>query len=160
MRRMTYFVMALAMVLGFTQCKKEQIEPQNAGNSVSITLEVNSGASTGSATEGSKAEVDPPHVNFIEHDTILVASNGKYVGYLVYNGMTFSGNISDPTVGEPLYFYFLGNKIKVSTLTPGTTGECTVNISDQTDYPHLPVISMGVSIILIVKKISKSRSMH
>ena len=146
MRRMTYFVMALAMVLGFTQCKKEQIEPQNAGNSVSITLEVNSGASTGSATEGSKAEVDPPHVNFIEHDTILVASNGKYVGYLVHNGASFSGNISNPTEGKPLYFYFLGNKIKVSTLTPGTTDGCTVNISDQTVYPHLPVISMGVSI--------------
>ena len=140
MRRMTLFLMALAMVLSITQCKKEQIEPQNAGNTVSITLEVND------VNKGSRAEVDPPHVNFIEHDTILVASNGKYVGYLVHNGTTFSGDITDPTEGKPLYFYFLGNKIIVSTLTPGTTGECTLNISDQTDYPHLPVISMGVSI--------------
>ncbi len=138
MRRMTLFLMA--MVLGFTQCKKEQIETQNDGNTVSITLEVND------VNKGSRAEVDPPHVNFIEHDTILVASNGKYVGYLVHNGTTFSGDITDPTEGKPLYFYFLGNKIIVSTLTPGTTGECTLNISDQTDYPHLPVISMGVSI--------------
>lgn len=140
MRRMTLFLMALAMVLSITQCKKEQIEPQNAGNTVSITLEVDD------VNKGSRAEVDPPHVNFIEHDTILVASNGKYVGYLVHNGTTFSGDITDPTEGKPLYFYFLGNKIIVSTLTPGTTGECTLNISDQTDYPHLPVISMGVSI--------------
>ena len=140
MKKLTFIVMTLALVLGFTQCKKEQVDSQNEGNTVRITLDVNEG------NKDSRAGVDPPHVNFIEHDTILVASNGKYVGYLVHNGTTFSGDITDPTEGKPLYFYFLGNKIIVSTLTPGTTGECTLNISDQTDYPHLPVISMGVSI--------------
>ena len=145
MRRMTYFVMALALVLGLAQCKKEQPTPQSEGNVVMITLNVDGGASTGSATNGSRAEVDPPHVTFVEGDTILVASDGKYVGYLVHNGSTFNGNITNPTVDQPLYFYFLGNKIKVSTLTAGTTNECTVNISDQSNYPHLPVISMGVS---------------
>ncbi len=146
MKRMTCFVMALALVLGLAQCKKEQpLEPTNEGNVVNITLNVDSGASTGSATNGSKVVVDPPHVNFVEGDTILVASNGKYVGYLVHNGTAFSGGITDPTAGQPLYFYFLGNKIKVSTLTAGTTNECTVNISDQTGYPALPVISMAPS---------------
>lgn len=146
MRRTLYFVMALALVLGLSQCKKEQpLEPTNEGNVVNITLNVDGGASTGSATGGSRAEVDPPHVNFVEGDTILVASDGKYVGYLVHNGTTFSGGITDPTAGQPLYFYFLGNKIKVSTLTAGTTNECTVNISDQTGYPALPVISMAPS---------------
>ncbi len=145
MRRMTYFVMALVLVLGLAQCKKEQPTPQSEGNVVMITLNVDGGASTGSATNGSRAEVDPPHVTFVEGDTILVASDGKYVGYLVHNGSTFNGNITNPTVDQPFYFYFLGNKIKVSTLTAGTTNECTVNISDQSNYPHLPVISMGVS---------------
>ena len=137
--------MALALVLGLAQCKKEQPTPQSEGNVVMITLNVDGGASTGSATNGSRAEVNPPHVTFVEGDTILVASDGKYVGYLVHNGSTFNGNITNPTVDQPLYFYFLGNKIKVSTLTAGTTNECTVNISDQSNYPHLPVISMGVS---------------
>ena len=146
MKRTLCFVMALALVLGLAQCKKEQpLEPTNEGNVVNITLNVDSGASTGSATNGSKAEVVPPHVNFVEGDTILVASDGKYVGYLVHDGTTFSGGITNPTEGQPLYFYFLGNKIKVSTLAAGTTNECTVNISDQTGYPALPVISMAPS---------------
>lgn len=149
MKRMTYFVMALALVLGLAQCKKEQPTPQNEGNVVMITLDVDGGASTGSATDGSKAEVDPPHVNFVDGDTILVASNGVYVGYLVKStegGVSkFRGSITDPTDGEPLYFYFLGNKQNSKTLTAGSTTTCTVSISDQTGYPTLPVISMGVS---------------
>lgn len=138
MKRMTYFVMALALVLGFTQCKKEQIEPQSEGNDVRITLNVNNGNNN-----GSRAEVVPPSVDFETGDEILVASNGHYVGTLTYNGTNFSGDITDPVVGEPLYFYFLGNK--QGTLTVGDEG-CIVDISDQTNYPHLPVISMGVSI--------------
>ena len=142
MKRTLCFVMALALVLGLSQCKKEQpLEPTNEGNGVRITLNLENGNGN-----GAKAEVVPPNVNFVEGDTILVASNGKYVGYLVHNGTAFSGDITNPTEGQPLYFYFLGNKIIVSTLTAGTTDECTVNISDQTGYPALPVISMGVSI--------------
>lgn len=147
MRKLTYFVMALALVLGFTQCKKEQIEPQ--GGKVNITLNVENGASTGSATDGSKVNVNPnssPMVTFGNGDRILVAYDGKYVGYLVHNGSNFSGTISasgDNT--KPLYFYFLGNCVDVSGLTAGTTTSCTANISDQTNYPHLPVISMAPS---------------
>ncbi len=41
MKRMTYFVMALALVLGFTQCKKEQVHtPENETKTVNITLNV------------------------------------------------------------------------------------------------------------------------
>ena len=140
MKRMTYLVMALALVLGLAQCKKEKIEPQNEGNSVMITLDVTNGNNN-----GSRAEVDPPHVNFENGDQILVASGGKYVGALTRENNVFSGSITDPEEGEPLYFYFLGNKVDVETLTPGATDECTVNISDQSNYPHLPVISMGKS---------------
>ena len=136
MRKLTYFVMALALVLGFTQCKKEQIEPQ--GGKVSITLNVENNNS-------SRAEVDPPHVSFKTGDQILVAYDGKYVGTITHNGTYFSGNI-DATGNntKPLYFYFLGNK-DAGTLTAGTTSSCTVNISDQTGYPTLPVISFSAS---------------
>ena len=141
MRKLTFIVMALAMVLGFTQCKKDQLEPQDLGEKVNITLNVNS------SNNSSRAVVTPPSVAFETGDQILVASNGHYVGTLTHNGTNFNGDITDPVVGEPLYFYFLGNKA-TGTLTPGTSGStsCTVNISDQTNYPHLPVISMGVSI--------------
>ncbi len=41
MRRTLYFVMALALVLGFTQCKKEQVNtPENETKTVNITLNV------------------------------------------------------------------------------------------------------------------------
>lgn len=139
MRRMTFFVMTLAIVLGFTQCKKEQIEPQSEGNTVRITLDVNEG------NKDSRAEVNPPYVAFKEGDNILVAYDGKYVGTLTHNGIRFEGNIDATENGEqPLYFYFLGNE--QGTLSIGAT-TCTVNISDQTDYPHLPVISMAPSTV-------------
>ena len=138
MRRMTYFVMALALVLGLAQCKKEQlVEPQ--GEQVRITLNVNNGNS-------SKAEVVPPHVNFVNGDQILVASGGHYVGTLTYDGTNFSGDITNPAEGEPLYFYFLGNNAVLNAPVDDEIKGCTVNISDQTGYPALPVISMGVSI--------------
>lgn len=141
----TTLLLSALMLLGMTNCKKKVVEPiaqPTNGNKVAITLNVGGGA---------KAEVDPPHVNFETGDQVLVASNGRYVGTLtgtiVDANVTFSGDITDPVVGEPLYFYFLGNK-DTGTLTAGTSGStsCTVNISDQANYPHLPVISMGVSI--------------
>ena len=59
MKKMAIFVAAFVLTLGLAQCKKEQpITPQNTeGNLVHLT--VNVGASTGSATNGSRADVDP-----------------------------------------------------------------------------------------------------
>ena len=48
MKRMTYFVMALALVLGLAQCKKEQPTPQSEDNVVMITLNVGGGNNNGS----------------------------------------------------------------------------------------------------------------
>lgn len=137
MKKMTCFVMALALVLGLAQCKKEQPqEPQ--GEKVRITLNVDGNK----AADGTRADVTPPSVTFVYGDQILVASNGVYVGTLTKNGENFSGEITDPTEGQPLYFYFLGNK--QGTLENGAK-TCTVNISDQTTEAGLPVISMGKS---------------
>ena len=135
MKRMTYFVMALALVLGLVQCKKEQPEtPQNEANSVMITLVVK-------GNNNAKADVDPPEVTFENGDEIIVACNGHYVGTLTHNGTIFIGDIENATIGQYLYFYFFGN------VTPQFFGsdrsECTVYIGDQTG--DLPVISMGPS---------------
>ena len=141
MKKMTYFVMALAFVLGLAQCKKEKIEPQNEGNTVRITLNV------GGGDNGSRAEVVPPSVNFVDGDQILVAYDGKYVGILERSNSQFSGEITITQNGDqPLYFYFLGNKQDNESLTKGSTTSCTVNISDQTNPNDMPVISMGRSL--------------
>ena len=145
MRRMTYFVMVMALLLGFTQCKKEQIEPQSEGNGVRITLNVeNGGASTGSATDGSKVDVDPYHspmVTFENGDKILVGYDGKYVGTLTHNGSQFAGDIVATVNGtQKLYFYFIGNKQGVISVGDES---CTVNISDQS--AELPVLSFSAS---------------
>lgn len=160
MRRMTCIVMALAVVLGLAQCKKEQpLEPQ--GEQVRITLNVDNGASTGSASDGSKVIVNPnssPMVTFENGDKILVGSGGKYVGTLTHNGEHFAGSITDPTEGQPLYFYFLGNK-DAGTLAAGTSTTCSVNISDQTS--NLPVISMAPSTVSYSSSVnSYSAALH
>lgn len=136
MRRMTYFVMALALVLGFTQCKKEQTAPQNETEGVRITLTVDGGSSN------SKVEVDPnapvgyATVTFEDGDVIYVGNNGAYCGYLQYSGTQFSGTVNPTSEADYLHFYFMGNK--------GTTSQPTsVNITDQTS--KYPVISYARS---------------
>ena len=142
----TTLLLVALMLIGMTNCKKKIVEPiiqPTGGNKVAITLNVGGGA---------KAEVDPPHVNFEENDKILVAHDGEYVGTLTYTEYGtgiyhFEGNI-DASVAEPaqkLYFYFLGNMQNDASLTAGSTTSCTVNISNQTDYPTLPVISFSAS---------------
>ena len=145
MKRLGMIVMAGLLVLGLTQCKKEQTNnTQSEGNVVRIALNV--GPSTGSGTNnGSRVNVDPDameQVTFASGDQIVVASNGAVVGTLEHNGTNFTGDINSPTEGQLLYFYFLGNK--QGTLQTGAT-TCTVNISDQTN--ELPVISMGKSTV-------------
>ena len=136
-RKGTALLLAFGLLLGFAQCKKEQpLEPETQNGKVSISLAVN-------GNNNSRAIVDPPHVTFSLGDQILVVSDGHYVGTLNYNGSIFSGDITDPVEGEPLYFYFLGNN--QGAMSVGDDG-CTVNISDQSNAPYLPMISMGASI--------------
>ena len=139
MKRISTIVMALALVLSLSQCKKnEQNNAENQGEAVTITLDV-------SGNSGSRVSVNPNTgtVDFENNDQIIVASGGKYVGTLTYNGTLFTGAISNATEGYPLQFYFLGNVTPAETLTSGITESCSVVISDQTE--HLPVISAAPS---------------
>ena len=133
MKKMTYFVMALAMALGFTQCKKEQIaSTENEGEKVTITLKLNN---------GSRGHIEPGEntaaVVYDNGDVIMVGFNGAYVGDLTTtDGSTFSGNVNisgEPTDGK-IHFYYLDGKSQTVN-----NGQCTVDISDQTS--GLPVIS-------------------
>lgn len=160
------WALATVLALAFTQCKKEEtpavtptddttetltnapILPQ--GETVHITLKVNQ-------NNDEKLDVTPPHVNFENGDTLYVASDGKYVGYLLYVGSNseFVGDITGATAGQPLYFYLLGNRgvngISWTVANEVTTG-CSLDISNQHDYfagqpanKQLPVVSCAPS---------------
>ena len=135
MKRISFIVLALALLVALPQCKKEQNAQTN--ETVAITLDVRNG--------GTRMDVNTVtgEVTYEEGDVIYVVSSGKYIGTLTHNGTNFSGPITNPTVGEPLHFYFLGNVTPAETLTTGTTESCSVVISNQTE--HLPVIEYAPS---------------
>lgn len=139
MKRISFIITALLLLVALTQCKKEeQVSHTNEGNTVDITLNIKDGG-------GSRVNVNTATgaVNYESGDKIYVVSGGKYVGMLTHNGTCFGGTITDPTVGEPLYFYFLGNVTPVETLVTGVTTICSVDIGDQTE--RLPVIECAPS---------------
>lgn len=128
----------MALVMTFSQCKKDdKIMPTAEGEKVLVTLKIGSNSN-------SKVVVTPETggVTFENGDVIHVASNGVYVGTLAYdsNLSRFSGNITEPTEGQKLHFYFLG---KMTPEFSTDNSQCSVIISDQTT--KLPVISYNTS---------------
>ena len=127
---------ALAMMLGFTQCRKnlETIATAPA-NGVYITLDVDGGSRVVVNPNGAATYAT---VKFEAGDIIYVGNNGKYCGHLTHNGTKFAGEIT-PTSGDDtdyLHFYFMGNK-------GGESEPTSVSITDQKD--KYPVISYGRS---------------
>lgn len=149
----TTCVLALAMVLAFTGCKKK-IEPiVNSGETVHINLNI---------ANGGRHEIlleDAPGyspVNYKAGDSIYVGHNGKFQGILVCqsDGGPFSGDITAPNEGDTMYFYFLGKYIKrriSADPVKGTTESFTIDISNQksmnsyasSESLRLPVLSIG-----------------
>ena len=146
MKKLAFFAIATALVLGMSQCKKEQPQSQQEpeGEKVTITLDVSGGGNAG-RSEWVHVDTELGQVSFEQDDVIYVGSGGKYVGKLKHDGNQFVGNINVDflAVNQKLWFYFLGNK-ETEYLTAGTTTTCTVDISDQTSV-KLPVISMSES---------------
>ena len=138
MKKISMILMAFALTLTMSQCKKNEVQPTSNDEVVTITLDVTKNNSSRVVVNPSTGTVD-----FETGDKIYVGSGGKYVGFLTHNGTNFGGNITNPTENQPLQFYFLGNVTPTETLAAGTTEECSVIISDQTE--HLPVISCAAS---------------
>ena len=139
MKKVSMVLAAVVLVLGLSQCKKqEQQTTTDTNGTVAITLDVR-------ANNGSRIDVNTTTgtVKFKTGDVVYVASGQKFVGTLTNNGNTFAGNITNPTEGELLYFFFLGNRTPEESLTPGSSTSCSVNISDQTS--GYPVISFATS---------------
>ena len=135
MKKIGIIVSALAFLVVLTQCKKES---QPIHEAVTITLDLK-------GNQGTRMDVNTVtgEVTYQNGDVIYVASAGHFIGTLTYNGTNFSGGITDPAVGQPLHFYFLGNVTPAETLSAGSTTSCSVVISDQTE--HLPVIEYAPS---------------
>ena len=96
--------MALALVLGFSQCKKEQVNtPENETKTVNITLKVGSNG-------GSKHDINTTTgaVSFQNGDVIYVGNGSTYIGTLTYDGTIFSGSIDQPDNNTEIYFFFVG----------------------------------------------------
>ena len=134
-------MMAFALLLGMTQCKKETTNTNNDNTeSLSITLKVDNG------DNGDRLNVYPSTgaVIFTEGDSIFVGNNGKYVGTLKFRDGLFQGTVSgDLSTDDFLHFYFVGNKPTFpTTLSAGTTSY-TVDISNQST--GLPAISYAPS---------------
>lgn len=139
MKKFGIIAVAMALLVGLSQCKKENLTtPEQVGEKVHITLNVG-----GSNNNRVNVNTACGEVAFEENDVIYVASNGVYVGTLAYNGTQFSGNVTDPVEGQKLHFYFLGNVDLTESLAEGTSTECSVVISDQ--RTKLPVISYAPS---------------
>ncbi len=134
--------MACLMVLGLTQCKKNEPSANNTadnGNRVSITLTLDKGGQRVHPEE----ENGVANVVYDNGDVVYVGSNGKYMGCLTYDGSVFAGSINDAaTEGEPLQFIFMGGQT-IDGLTEASSTECVFNIGNQSN--GLAVISCAPS---------------
>lgn len=148
MKRLSTIIMALALVLGMSQCKKQETPTNgNGGEKVYVTLNVNNGESldVNVNDNGGRHAVAPNlgMIQFRNGDTLYVGNNGRYIGKLGYTNGAFSGELEEPTGDDYLHFYFLGGKAPETGITAGTTTDFTISIADQRQ--NLPVLCYGAS---------------
>ena len=151
MKKLSTIIMALALVLGMSQCKKQEItEPAtpNANPGVRITVNVGENENKGGKGEnGERHNIAPAYglFSFSSGDHLYVGHNGEYVGTLTFANGFFSGDIfPDQTVtDQPLHFYFVGNAVVTGTPTVNQTTSLSINIANQST--NLPVLSYGAS---------------
>ena len=139
MKKLNAIIIAMALVLGLGQCKKQETPTSNNTEDgiVYITVKVGNG--------GAKHAVYPNHglYAFDNGDILYVGNNGHFVGTLEYQDGAFSGGISSPSTSDYLHFYFLGGKTPADAPEAGTTTSFTISIADQSD--NLPILSYGRS---------------
>ena len=141
-RKSIMMILVLAMMLLFTQCRKNLENMASGSENVRITLKVNN---------GSRYDVNIANgkVTYTEGDVIYVGNEGKYIGTLtclkVGDEYEFSGDITNPQTTDYLHFYFVGGLTPDNilpdegSLAVGETTSFDVDISDQSS--KLPVLS-------------------
>ena len=145
MKKISTFIMALALVLGLSQCKKQETPatPDAVGNKVYISVKANG------SNDGNRYEVygETGGGVYEDYDKIYVGNGSQYLGTLTYYDGVFGGEITEPAQGDHLYFYFIGGGHELS-IQPGQTSY-DVDISDQRSDDrmpmNLPVLAFGKS---------------
>ena len=149
MKKLSTIIMALALVLGMSQCKKQETPttgnttPTNPGVHITVNVGDQDGKD-GKDDNGEKHNIAPAYglFSFSNNDTLYVGHNGKYVGCLKYTNGFFDGTIyPDDVDNQPLHFYFLGGK---GPKNP-TLNETAFSISIADQSTNLPVLSYGAS---------------
>lgn len=112
MKKLTLIVAALALVMGFSQCKKDNLTPND--NRIQITLNANYGGDRTSFTPGTSSTQGSFGWSSEVTEYINVSGNNSgYLGYLTNENNigfgTFTGSIATPVGDETLYFFYLGN---------------------------------------------------
>ena len=154
MKRLSTIIMALALVLGMSQCKKQETnDPATPNANEGVYITVNAGGNDdkdendGKDDNGDKHAISPALglFAFQNNDVLYVGHNGEYVGSLTFSNGFFSGTIyPDQTVtDQPLHFYFIGNAAVTGTLVENETTSLSISIADQS--ANLPVLSYGAS---------------
>lgn len=147
MKRLSTIIMALALVLGMSQCKKQEIPTNgNSGEKVYVTLNVNNGESIAVNVDNGGRHAVAPNLGVMQFrngDVLYVGHDGKYIGQLTYNNGAFGGPLNAPTSNDFLHFYFLGGKTPTTAPTAGTTTSFNISIDNQTS--NLPVLCYGHS---------------
>ena len=154
MKKLSTIIMALALVLGMSQCKKQETPTNgNGGEKVHITLNVSNGESLNVNVNdnGGRHAVAPNLgvVQFTAGDKLYVGNNGRYIGQLTYTNGAFGGDLELPTGNDYLHFYFVGNAA-LSEPLPETIEEGTAEITSRTisiadQSQNLPVLCYGHS---------------
>ena len=146
MKKIITLIIALALVLGLSQCKKnvEQIATVTPGvNGNLVHISVNAG-------HGDKHVVYPESGAYVfeNGDKLYVGNNGHYVGTLEYYDGAFSGDIETDTTTyhDFLHFYFIGGEYAGTLYTSGNDATTSFewSIADQTGS-KLPILSYGHS---------------
>ena len=151
MKRLSTIIMALALMLGMSQCKKQETPttgnttPTNPGVHITVNVGDQDGKD-GKDNNGEKHNIAPDYglFAFTQGDVLYVGHNEKYVGMLTFNGACFDGTIyPDANATDKLHFYFVGNADVTGTPTEGETTSLSISIADQS--ANLPVLSYGPS---------------
>jgi hypothetical protein len=152
MKKLSTIIMALALVLGMSQCKKQETPatgnttPTNPG----VHITVNVGDQDGKDDKdnnGEKHNIAPQYglFSFSSGDKLYVGHDGKFVGTLKFKNGFFDGTIyPDASVtDQPLHFFFLGNSELDGDTIVNQTTSLSISIADQSE--NLPVLSYGAS---------------
>ena len=146
MKKLVIFFVTMAVVLGMSQCKKQNtpakidtnVKPVAVDNWVRITMRVGGGGrDMDTVYPGTGAVV------YEDGDIIYVGNNGLYRGKLEYHNGAFSGLVADPVTDDYLHFYYLGKLTPNPAPRINETTAFTVSIANQTG--GLNVLSYGHS---------------